>query len=259
MLVHSVMPFLRERFGTHEAIYTRVLHTIGIGESEVDRRLDEIFRDSENPKIAVLAHDFRVDVKIMSKSDSAEAAQASIAPLQKEIENRLNGYIFGRDEATPASAVLEMLTERRETVALAESCTGGRIAAALTSVAGSSRSFVGAVVAYDNAVKLGELGVEASAIREHGAVSAQVAKQMARGVRERLHADIGLATTGIAGPQGGTPQKPVGLVWFGLSGNANGEQAWDVHLPGDREAVQQRAVTVALGSLWRYLNGRSPR
>lgn len=259
MLVETLIPFLRERFATREAIYTRVLHTIGIGESEVDRRLDEIFRDSENPKIAVLAHDFRVDVKIMAKSDSAATAEAIIAPLQNEIEQRLEGYVFGRDDATPASAVLDLLAARGETIALAESCTGGRIAAALTSVPGSSRSFVGAVVAYDNAVKVHELGVERSTIDAAGAVSSEVAKQMARGARERLGAGIGLSTTGIAGPQGGSAEKPVGLVWFALSDTAGGELAWSVHLPGEREAVQQRAVTVALGSLWRYLTGRSLR
>jgi nicotinamide-nucleotide amidase len=259
MLVDSLIPFLRERFGTREGIYTRVLHTIGIGESEVDRRLGEIFRDSENPKIAVLAHDFRVDVKIMAKSESAQAAQASIAPLEKEIERRLEGYVFGRDAATPASAVLELLAARGETIALAESCTGGAIAAALTSVPGSSQSFVGAVVAYDDAVKIEQLGVESAAIEADGAVSGEVAKQMARGARDRLDAGIGLATTGIAGPEGGSPQKPVGLVWFALSDLALGEQAWDMHFPGDREAVQRRAVTVALGSLWRYLSGRSLR
>ncbi len=120
------MPFLREWFGARERIYTRVLHTIGIGESEIDHRIDDLFRASENPKIAVLAHDFRADVKIMAKAASDADAEAMIAPLQSEIERRLLGHVFGRDEVTPASAVLALLRARGRTLAVAESCTGGQ-------------------------------------------------------------------------------------------------------------------------------------
>ena len=110
-----------------DGIYTRVLHTIGIGESEIDHRIDDLFRSSENPKIAVLAHDFRADVKIMAKAASRAAAEAMIAPLQTEIARRLDGHVFGLDEETPASAVHALLRERAgRPLAVAESCTGGR-------------------------------------------------------------------------------------------------------------------------------------
>jgi nicotinamide-nucleotide amidase len=252
MLVGQVLPFLVERLGSGETISTRVLHTIGLGESEVDHRISELFRSAENPKIAVLAHDFRVDVKIMAKSSSVEAAQRMIAPLQAEIERRLAGYVFGMDDDSPAAAIHALLQSRSRMLAVAESVTGGRIAAALTSVPGASRSFAGGIVAYANSVKE-QLGVSPTTLGRAGAVSEAVAREMARGVRERLHADVSIATTGIAGPSGGSAEKPVGLVWFAL-GNADGStNAWRYELRGEREAVTQRATTIALGILWRHL------
>jgi len=253
MLAEQVVPFLRERLGSGEAIYTRVLHTIGIGESEIDHRIGDIFRSSENPKLAVLAHDYRADVKVMAKATSREAAEAMILPLEHEVERRLEGYVFGRDAQTPASAVHALLRSRGQKLAVAESCTGGRIAAALTSVPGSSVSFTGGVVAYANSVKIAQLGVLPATLARFGAVSEETAREMARGARARLDADLAVATTGIAGPDGGTPEKPVGLVWFALD-DANGTStAMRVHFGGEREAIVQRATTVALGMLWRHL------
>ncbi|HXO18028.1 MAG TPA: competence/damage-inducible protein A [Candidatus Dormibacteraeota bacterium] len=258
MLVEQVVPFLRERLGTGEAIYTRIVHTIALGESEIDHRIADLFRSSENPKIAVLAHDFRADVKIMAKTASAPAAEAMIEPLQQEIERRLEGYVFGRDATTPASAIHALLQARGQTLAVAESCTGGRIAAAMTSVAGSSQSFVGGIVAYDNSVKIGQLGVEPQTIERVGAVSEEVALAMARGARVRLNADVALSTTGIAGPSGGTPEKPIGLVWFGLDDSAGATRAWRFDLSGEREAILARSTTIGLGILWRHLHAPPP-
>lgn len=254
MLSEHLLPFLRERFSAHEAIYTRVLHTIGIGESEIDHRIADLFRSSENPKLAVLAHDYRADVKLMAKARSPELAEAMFAPLRTEIESRLAGYVFGRDGASPASAVHALLQARGLTLAVAESCTGGRIAAALTGVPGSSRSFAGGVVAYANAAKVEVLDVERAILERAGAVSEEVACAMASGVRARFNADIAVATTGIAGPDGGTPEKPVGLVWIAIA-EGTAAQGTHVQLAGEREAVMQRATTVALGMLWRRLGG----
>jgi nicotinamide-nucleotide amidase len=253
MLANQVVPFLRERLGSGEAIYTRVLHTIALGESEIDHRIGDLFRAAENPKIAVLAHDFRADVKIMAKSGSSEKAEAMIAPLQAEIERRLAGHVFGCDADTPASAIHGLLQKRGRMLAVAESVTGGRIAAALTSVPGSSKSFSGGIVAYANSVKIGELGVDTQTLERVGAVSEEVAREMARGVRQALKADVALATTGIAGPDGGTSEKPVGLVWFALDDGDGTAQAWRYHFAGEREAIVQRATTAALGILWRHL------
>lgn len=252
MLERHLVPFLVERFGLREQIHTRVLHTIGIGESEIDHRIDELFRCGENPKIAVLAHGARADVKIMAKAQSLQQAEAAIAPLQREIEARLAGFVYGCDGATIEGVVHAQLQRRGLTLATAESCTGGRIAAALTSVAGSSASFAGGVVAYSNALKSSLLGVDPVLIEREGAVSEPVALAMARGARERLGADVAVATTGIAGPGGGSAEKPIGLVWVAVDA-PNGGGARSLHFPGEREAVQRRATTYALGNLWRHL------
>ena len=258
MLREQVVPFLRERFGSRETIVTRIIHTIGLGESEIDHRIADLFGSSENPKIALLAHDFRADVKIMAKASTAHQADAMIAPLQTEIVRRLEDGVFGYDTDTPESAILRLLRSQRRRLALAESCTGGRIAAALTSVPGSSQTFVGAVVAYDNAVKISHLGVDAGTLEHNGAVSDEVAREMARGARARLGADVALATTGIAGPDGGTAEKPVGLVLVALDDGTENSRVWNFRFEGDREAITQRATMTALNLLWRYAKGQEP-
>lgn len=258
MLREKVVPFLRERFGSNQTIATRVIGTIGLGESEIDHRIGDLFRSCENPKIAVLAHDFRADVKIMAKAPTNEAAEAMIAPLQAEIVRRLEDGVFGYDADTPATAIVTLLRSQGRRLAVAESCTGGRIAAAITSVPGASQCFVGGVVAYDDAVKLSQLGVDAKALQRDGAVSEEVARQMARGARERLGADLALATTGIAGPSGGTPEKPVGLVVFALDDETQNPCVRSLQLEGDRETVAQRATTIGLNLLWRRAKGQEP-
>lgn len=252
MLAERLVPFLRGHFGIQEAIYTRVIHTINIGESEIDHRIDDVFRVSENPKIAVLAHDYRADVKIMAKCASRDRAEAMIAPLQSDIERRLDGFVYGADDVTLPAAIHALLQARGLRVAVAESCTGGRVAGALTSVAGSSKSFLGGIVAYDNAVKIAELGVAATTLESFGAVSEETALAMARGVRDRLRADLGVAITGIAGPEGGSADKPVGLVWIALDDRNGVHRAWRLHLRGDRISIQERATTAALGIMWKH-------
>ncbi len=256
MLAGRLVPFLRERFAVQSRIYTRVIHTINLGESEIDYRIADLFATSANPKIAVLSHDFRVDVKITAKSDSPADAEAMIGPLQLELERRLAGYVFGTDEATPASAIHVMLQTHGQRIALAESFTGGRLAAELTSVPGSSKAFVGAVVAYANSVKVEQLAVKPETIEREGAVSEAAAQEMARGARLRLGAELALATTGIAGPDGGTPHKPVGSCWFALDDRDGSAGAWRYELRGDRAAIMRRATTIGLGIIWRYLEGQ---
>ena len=253
MLTDVLIPFLRERYGIVDAIYTRVLHTVNLGESEIDHRIDDLFRAGENPKIAVLAHEGLCDVKIMAKAQSAEQAQEIIAPIEVQVRERLNGFVFGADHASLASVVHDLLQTGGNTIAVAESCTGGRISAALTAVPGSSRSFLGGIVAYDNAVKRAELGVNEQTLERFGAVSEETAKEMATGARVRLGTSYALATTGIAGPDGGTDEKPVGLVWFAI--DAGGElHSYKFNFRGDRDAVQRRATVMALGLVWRLLN-----
>jgi nicotinamide-nucleotide amidase len=256
MLAEQLIPFLRERLALPDTITTRVLHTIGLAESEIDHRIGELWQ-SENPKVAVLAHEWRADVKLMAKADSTSKGLALIAPLQRRIEIALDGHIFGYDRDTLASVVLDTLAKAGLRLAVAESCTGGQLSAALTAVAGSSRSFVGGVVAYENKMKIEQLGVPAEVLERSGAVSEEAARAMAEGARMKLGAEIAVATTGIAGPQGGSSEKPVGLVWFAVAG-AEGTIVRRIDFPGDRAAIQGRATTAALGMLWRYLQAREP-
>jgi nicotinamide-nucleotide amidase len=252
MLGDILIPYLRERYKLTEAIYTRVLHTVNAGESEIDHRISDLFRTSENPKIAVLAHENLCDVKLMAKASSREAAEALIAPVEGDVRERLGRHVFGSDGDTIESVVHDLLLERGATISVAESCTGGRVASALTATPGASKTFLGAVVAYDNAVKIAQLGVRSETLEQHGAVSEQTVLEMARGVRERLGTTVGIATTGIAGPDGGTPEKPVGLVWFGFA-DGQTASARSFTLRGDRAAIQRRATIAALGLVWNLL------
>jgi nicotinamide-nucleotide amidase len=256
MLSERLLPWMMERYGLRSAIFTRTLRTAGIPESELDRRIEELFRSRENPKIAVLAHEGRVDVKIMAKASDRDQADALIAPLERELRERIGGGIFGVDAETLEGAVVRTLCERGWHLATAESITGGGIADAIVRVPGASACFRGAVVAYDDAVKSSLLGVDPALIERHGAVSEEVAIAMARGALESVGADVAVSTTGIAGPTGGTADKPVGLVWFGLA-FAGETSARRFTLPGDRDDVRRRAVTAALNLLWRRLASAS--
>jgi nicotinamide-nucleotide amidase len=253
MLTGELIPRLRERLGVSDAIYTRVVHTVNVAESEIDHRIEDLFRTSENPKVAVLAHGGRCDVKIMAKAPSRERAEAMIAPLQAEVESKLAGFVFGLDAETLETAIHRLLQSDGLTCAVAESCTGGRIAAALTSVPGSSQSFLGGIVAYDNSVKIAQLGVRPETLGAHGAVSEQVACEMARGACEAIGANVAVATTGIAGPDGGSEEKPVGLVWVAVAWAGGEARARSIRWRGDRELIQSRAASAALGILWNAL------
>ncbi len=190
MMMEKLVPWLLERFALRQTITTRTIHTIGIPESELDRRIEDLFRSSENPKIAVLAHGGRCDVKIMAKAETVEAAKAMIAPIEREIRERIGYGIYGVDEQTVESQIIDMLRRRRQTIATAESCTGGSISDALVRVPGASDVFRGGVVAYSDDVKRSMLDVPADILREHGAVSVETAIAMARGARRRLGADV---------------------------------------------------------------------
>ncbi len=165
------------------------------------------------------------------------------------MRERLGTHVFGADAETIEAVIQRWLVEHDATIAVGESCTGGRIASALTATPGASKTFLGAVVAYDYAVKIAQLGVRPETLAQHGAVSEATVLEMARGVRERLGTTYGLSVTGIAGPEGGTPEKPVGLVWFGFAG-PQAAYARSFTFRGDRGAIQRRASVMALGLLW---------
>jgi nicotinamide-nucleotide amidase len=258
MLSDRLIPWLTARFDVRSAIFTRTLHTVGIPESELDRRIEDLFRSSENPKIALLAHAGRVDVKIMAKAAGAASAETMLAPVAAEIRARIGSGYFGDDETSLESAIVSELVRRGLTIGTAESCTGGGVADALVGVAGASQTFRGAIVAYADDVKTSLLDVSEETLAAAGAVSEETALAMARGARRRLGVDIAVSTTGIAGPDGGTPEKPVGLVWFGFAGPEGNAQATRLNFPGTRADIRNRAATAALGLIWRRLESTSP-
>ena len=257
MLKNELLPWLIANLGSGEPITTRVLHTLGIAESELDERIADLFSTQVNPKIAVLAHGGRCDIKLMAKAPTLAIAAALLAPLETQIRERVGSVIFGTDAQTLESVILQKLESQNDTLALAESCTGGLIAAALTKVPGASKTFLGAVVAYDNSVKIAQLGISPTDLERHGAVSSEVAASMASGVRERLGSTIGLSVTGIAGPGGGSPSKPVGLVWIGIADKTE-VVTYELNLRGDRSVIRDRASLRALGLLWKRLQQAEP-
>jgi len=258
MLAEKLVPWLVARYGLRDAIFTRTLHTVGIGESDLDGRIEPLFRTLENPKIAVLAHDFRVDVKIMAKAVDADAAGALIAPVEAELRARIGDGVFGADDETLAGVVLTHCIERALTLATAESITGGALADAFVRVPGASRAFRGGIVAYDDAAKRTLLSVDEALLREHGAVSEPVARAMASGACARLRADIAVATTGIAGPTGATPSKPVGLVYVAVAVHGREPAVRRLTSPGDRDDIRRRTTAAALDLLLRELAIEAP-
>ncbi|HEX3549515.1 MAG TPA: competence/damage-inducible protein A [Candidatus Elarobacter sp.] len=252
MLDEKLIPWLVRRFDLREAIYTRTLHTVGIGESDLDKRVEDLFRTLENPKIAMLAHGFRVDVKVMAKARSRAEADALIEPVAEQLRERIGSGYYGDDDTTLAGAIVARLGDRGLTLGTAESCTGGAVADAIVTVAGASAVFRGGIVAYANDVKTELLDVDDATLAAAGAVSEQTAVAMARGARARLGVDVAVSTTGIAGPDGGSPDKPVGLVWFAL---AFGDEVETRRLtfPGNRADIRSRATVAALGLLWRRI------
>ncbi len=228
-----------------------VLRFYGTPESAVARALAEAGGDGDGVEATICARDFEIHVDLVFDPDSGERAEALAVALRRGLE----GYLFSEDGRSVAEIVLDRCRASGLTLAAAESCTGGLVAARLTDVPGSSDVFQGSVVAYANGVKESELGVSRQLLERHGAVSAEVAEAMARGVRERLGADLGVAVTGIAGPEGGTEDKPVGLVLIHAVG-PDAEKARRIELPGDRETVRGRATVAALHLVRKLLENR---
>jgi nicotinamide-nucleotide amidase len=226
----------------------RVLKLFGASESAVARALEEAGGDGDGVEATICARDFEIHVDLVVEPGAAARADA----LEAALAGRLERFLFSRDGTTSEQLVLALCRERGLSLATAESCTGGMVAERLTSVPGSSDVFVGSVVAYANEVKERELGVPAALLAEHGAVSEEVAVAMARGARERLDADVAVAVTGIAGPGGGTAEKPVGLVHLAVVGR-DGELSATTSYPGDRDGIRRRATVTALHLVRRLL------
>jgi nicotinamide-nucleotide amidase len=227
----------------------RTLRFYGVSESAVASALEAAGGDGDGVEATVCARDFEIHVDLVVRENGGARADAIAAALRE----RVGEFLFSEDERSVAEIVLGLCREQGLTLATAESCTGGLVAARLTSIPGSSDVFRGAVVAYANDVKTRELGVPAGVLASHGAVSAETAAAMAAGVCERLGTDVGVSDTGVAGPGGGTPEKPVGLVYLHAV-SPGGEVAVDFNVPADRETVRTRAAVAALHLVRRLLS-----
>ena len=229
----------------------RVLRFFGTPESAVAEALASAGGEGDGVEVTICAREFEIHVDLFVEPEAEERGSLITGSLR----TALGSYLFGEDERSIGEIVLDRCRARGLTLATAESCTGGMVAARLTAVPGASDVFRGAVVAYADEVKELGLDVPESLLAEHGAVSAEVARAMAEGVRARLGADVGVAVTGVAGPDGGTPDKPVGLV-FAHAAGPDGEKAVRTELPGDRAMIRGRATAASLHLVRRLLESR---
>ena len=247
MLEETILPWLADNRPVR-ALISRVVRTMGIGESELIARFGPVFNALGDVEVAFYPQTPGVNIKLVAHHDDRSAAEAALATAGDTVRVELGSYVFGEGGDTLAGVVGDLLVAKGWTVATAESCTGGGIAAYLTSVSGSSRYFDRSVVAYSNQAKVDLLGVPAALIDEHGAVSEEVVRSMAEGLRTQAGVDVVVATSGVAGPTGGTSEKPVGLIYSALAG-PDGTKTWRSTYPGTRDVVVRLSIMIDVNRL----------
>jgi nicotinamide-nucleotide amidase len=245
------LPRLRAKIPP-QFIATRTLKMAMMPESQVDARVAPIYKTYKDVETTILAGGGEIQLHMRCRKDSQAEADARVEELSEKIEDELGDAIFSRKGETIEQIVSYLLQMRSMTLAVAESCTGGLLAERITSLSGSSRYFIGGAVVYSNELKTQFANVPKSLIDRHGAVSREVAAAMAEGIRKRCISNYGVGITGVAGPSGGTEQKPVGLVFIALAGE-EGTQVVERNFPGDRKRVRQFATQQALEMIRRAL------
>jgi nicotinamide-nucleotide amidase len=233
-------------------IATRVLKVAMLGESHVDARVSPIYKRFPEVQTTILAGAGEIQLHFRSRAETVEAAQARVDEAADAVEEELDDAVYSRDGQSLEHIVGYWLQMRNATLAVAESCTGGLLGERITSVPGSSRYFAGGAIVYANSVKTDLAGVPADMIQRHGAVSREVAAALAEGIRYRCEATLGVGITGVAGPAGGTPEKPVGLVYHGLASDS-GTEVIERNFSGDRKRIRWFATTMALDMVRRKL------
>ena len=255
LMTTGVVPALRKAYrGALEVIRHRTILTTGIGESLLASKIGDtttLLRPGTTLAFLPKAGSVRMRITVHAKRETD--AMTEIARVEQHLRKRAAAYIYGTDDDAIEATVLDMLRERKRTLSTAESCTGGLIAERLTAIPGSSAAFVGGVVAYANEAKTNLVGVRTSTLKTHGAVSEAVVRELAEGAVERFGSDFALATTGIAGPDGGTPEKPVGLIWIALAERGGETTARKLQLDYGRALNRDRAATAALDLLRKRL------
>lgn len=241
MWAEVAVPYLRSQGWSQQAIVSRTLKFWGIPESTLAERVADCLASSD-PTVAPYANRGSVKLRVSAAAATAEAALAKVEPMVQQLRDRLGADCYGLDDDTLPIVVGRLLRDRAETLAVAESCTGGGLGHLLTAVAGSSAYFLGGVIAYDNRIKQALLGVAAQTLEQFGAVSHETAKEMAIGARDRLGSAWAISLTGIAGPEGGTVEKPVGLVYAGIAG-PDGVTTHEMRLGSQRDRDWIRYVS----------------
>lgn len=236
-------PYLHSK--SEYTIKSKVLKFVGIGESSLENTLVDLISSQTNPTLATYAKDGELTLRITAKGNTDEDIDLLIDPVVKEVEGRLKEYIYSDTGETLEEVVANMLLKRNLTISLAESCTGGLLASKFTSISGVSKAFDRGMVTYSNAAKIEELGVNKATLKAYGAVSEETAMEMAKGIKKAANADIAVSITGIAGPTGGTPEKPVGLVYVGIAYN-NSCHVKKLNLTGDRNKIRNYTTIAAL-------------
>jgi nicotinamide-nucleotide amidase len=255
MFEQYVLPKLRERAG-EICVRRRILRVAGMGESAVDEKIAPIYKQYANPQTTILFNRSEVEIHLTAQAKNEREADDLIAEVAAKIAETLGAAVFALNGETMEEVIGRLLSDSGKTLSLAESCTGGLIAQRLTEISGSSKYFIEGVVAYANEAKIRTLNVAPELIEKHGAVSAQVAEAMAKGMRERAQTDYAVSITGIAGPGGGSEEKPVGLVFIGYA-DESATKSFKIILPGDRELIRWRASQAALDYLRRKILQKS--
>ena len=258
MLAEEVLPAIKSRTkGEETVVLSGTVRTTGIAESAIAELLGPNFLGEPGTElgslpIAYLPGVAGVDLRVTAKGLARPVAEKLTREAVLKLRSRVSAYAYGEDDADLAAVVLEKCRSLGLKLAVAESCTGGLLGERITNIPGSSDVFLGGVIAYHNDVKRNALGVRQEDIERYGAVSEQVALQMASAIRERFAADVGVSVTGIAGPGGGAPEKPVGLVWIAV--HSSDAKARRFHVGGDRVEIRQRAAQAALEMVRRALS-----
>jgi len=210
----EIKPFLQKQ--SNIILVSKTIHIIGMGESAVEHKLYDLMKNSINPTVAPYAKEGEVELRVTASGKDETECLSMIDPIVEKIKSEIGEVIYGINVKSLQNALVQKLGEKKLTLATAESCTGGLVGKRITEIPGSSDIYLGGVVAYDNSVKVKLLGVKESTLEQFGAVSEQTAIEMAEGIAKNLSADIGISTTGIAGPAGGSDEKPIGLVYVGI-------------------------------------------
>jgi len=250
MFEEVVVPFL-QKF-QQGVLVSKVLRVIGVGESSAEKMIEDIMENQTNPTVAPYAKAGEMTFRITAKANTEEEGINLIKPMEAEIRSRLGNNIYGEGNTTLEDVLGKMLVDRKLTIATAESCTGGMVAATLINYPGISSVLKEGAVTYSNEAKINRLGVSRETLDKYGAVSSEVAAEMARGIAKTAGTDIGISTTGVAGPDGGSAEKPVGLVYVGfyIKGEVKTKM---LKLSGGRQKIRERATTYLLDLLRREL------